>query len=128
VNVAALIGHTALRCNHMKDLLRTASAREISAMREQLRDSLANGALGLSTGLAYASAFNAETDEVMQLAEELTAVGAVYTTHLRSEFEPVLEAMDEAFRIGRHARVPVVISHLKCAGAGNWGRSPELLS
>lgn len=128
VNVAALIGHTALRSNHMKDLLRTASAGEISAMREQLRDSLANGALGLSTGLAYASAFNAETDEVMQLAEELTAVGALYTTHLRSEFEPVLEAMDEAFRIGRHAQVPVVISHLKCAGAGNWGRSPELLS
>ena len=128
VNVAALIGHTALRSNHMKDLLRTASAGEISAMREQLRDSLADGALGLSTGLAYASAFSAETDEVMQLAEELTAVGAVYTTHLRSEFEPVLEAMDEAFRIGRHARVPVVISHLKCAGAGNWGRSPELLS
>ncbi|MCF5707573.1 amidohydrolase family protein [Pseudomonas syringae] len=128
VNVAALIGHTALRSNHMNDLLRTASAREIAAMREQLRDSLAEGALGLSTGLAYASAFNAETDEVMQLAEELTEFGAVYTTHLRSEFEPVLEAMDEAFRIGSHARVPVVISHLKCAGAGNWGRSPQLLA
>jgi N-acyl-D-amino-acid deacylase len=84
--------------------------------------------LGLSTGLAYASAFNAETDEVLQLSEELTAFGAVYTTHLRSEFEPVLEAMDEAFLIGRHARVPVIISHLKCAGAGNWGRSPQLLA
>ncbi|CAM3403673.1 D-aminoacylase [Pseudomonas floridensis] len=128
VNVAALVGHTALRSNHMHDLLRTATAREIQAMREQLRDSLADGALGLSTGLAYASAFNAETDEVKQLAEELTAVGAVYTTHLRSEFEPVLEAMEEAFGIGRHAKVPVIISHLKCAGAGNWGRSPQLLA
>ena len=128
VNVAALIGHTALRSNHMDDLFRTARADEISAMREQLRDSLADGALGLSTGLAYASAFSAETDEVKQLAEELTAFGAVYTTHLRSEFEPVLEAMDEAFAIGRHARSPVVISHMKCAGAGNWGRSPQLLA
>ena len=128
VNVAALIGHTALRSNHMTDLLRTATAEEISAMREQLRDSLEAGALGLSTGLAYASAFCAETDEVKQLAEELTAFGAVYTTHLRSEFEPVLEAMDEAFAIGRHAKAPVVISHLKCAGAGNWGRSPQLLA
>jgi len=128
VNVAALIGHTALRSNHMADLLRTASAEEISAMREQLRDSLQAGALGLSTGLAYASAFSAETDEVKQLAEELTAFGAVYTTHLRSEFEPVLEAMDEAFAIGRHAKAPVVISHLKCAGAGNWGRSPQVLA
>jgi N-acyl-D-glutamate deacylase/N-acyl-D-amino-acid deacylase len=127
VNVAALIGHTALRSNHMQDLFRTASGDEIAAMREQLRDSLQAGALGLSTGLAYASAFSAETDEVLQLAEELTAFGAIYTTHLRSEFEPVLEAMDEAFRIGRHAKAPVVISHLKCAGAGNWGRSPQLL-
>ncbi|MGV8920895.1 MAG: N-acyl-D-amino-acid deacylase family protein [Pseudomonas sp.] len=127
VNVAALVGHTALRSNHMNDLYRTALPAEITAMREQLRDSLEAGALGLSTGLAYASAFSAETDEVLQLAQELTAFGALYTTHLRSEFEPVLEAMDEAFRIGRHARSPVVISHLKCAGAGNWGRSPQLL-
>ncbi|WP_349969495.1 D-aminoacylase [Pseudomonas caspiana] len=128
VNVAALIGHTALRSNHMDDLQRTATPDEISAMREQLRDSLEAGALGLSTGLAYASAFSAETTEVKQLAEELTAFGAVYTTHLRSEFEPVLEAMDEAFDIGRHAKSPVVISHMKCAGAGNWGRSPQLLA
>ena len=128
VNVAALIGHTALRSNHMDDLHRTASADEIAAMRVQLHESLEAGALGLSTGLAYASAFNAETDEVLQLSEELTAFGAVYTTHLRSEFEPVLEAMDEAFLIGRHAKVPVIISHLKCAGAGNWGRSPQLLA
>ncbi|HEX8596194.1 MAG TPA: D-aminoacylase [Pseudomonas sp.] len=128
VNVAALIGHTALRSNHMPDLLRTATAEEITAMRKQLRESLEAGALGLSTGLAYASAYSAETDEVKQLAEELTAFGAVYTTHLRSEFEPVLDAMDEAFAIGRHAKAPVVISHLKCAGAGNWGRSPQLLA
>ena len=128
VNVAALIGHTALRSNHLDDLFRTARPAEISAMRAQLRQSLEDGALGLSTGLAYASAYSAETDEVKQLAEELTAFGAVYTTHLRSEFEPVLEAMDEAFDIGRHARSPVVISHLKCAGAGNWGRSPQLLA
>ncbi len=104
VNVAALIGHTALRSNHMDDLHRSATSDEIAAMRVQLRESLEDGALGLSTGLAYASAFNAETDEVLQLSEELTAFGAVYTTHLRSEFEPVLEAMDEAFLIGRHAQ------------------------
>ena len=128
VNVAALIGHTALRSNHMDDLQRSATPTEIALMRVQLHESLEAGALGLSTGLAYASAFNADTDEVLQLSEELTAFGAVYTTHLRSEFEPVLEAMDEAFLIGRHAKAPVIISHLKCAGAGNWGRSPQLLA
>jgi N-acyl-D-amino-acid deacylase len=82
LNVAALVGHTALRSNHLDDLYRTATADEIAAMREQLRESLEAGALGLSTGLAYASAFSASTDEVMQLTEELTAFGAVYTTHL----------------------------------------------
>ena len=128
INVAALVGHTALRSNHLPDLFRTATADEISAMRGQLRESLEDGALGLSSGLAYASAFCAETDEVLQLAQELTAFGAVYTTHLRSEFEPVLEAMAEAFLIGRAARAPVIVSHLKCAGAGNWGRSPQLLA
>lgn len=85
-------------------------------MRVQLRDALRQGALGLSTGLAYASAFQSTTEEVMALAEELAAGKGVYTTHLRSEFEPILEALDEAFRIGRHGNVPVVVSHHKCAG------------
>ncbi|PLN18057.1 D-aminoacylase, partial [Klebsiella pneumoniae] len=49
-------------------------------------------------------------------------------THLRSEFEPILEALDEAFRIGRHGNVPVVVSHHKCAGAKNWGRTKETLA
>ena len=57
----------------------------------------------------------------------MAEAGAVYTTHLRTEFAAILEAMDEAFRIGRYARVPVVVSHLKCAGVENWGRSIEVL-
>ncbi|PNK90050.1 N-acyl-D-amino-acid deacylase family protein [Serratia odorifera] len=128
VNVATLIGHTTLRNNHMDDLFRSATAAEIAAMRLQLREGLQQGALGLSTGLAYASAFNASTEEVMALAEELAGEQGIYTTHLRSEFEPILEALDEAFRIGRHAKVPVVVSHHKCAGANNWGRTVETLA
>ena len=127
VNVAALVGHTALRSNHMDRLDRTATAAEIAAMRAQLEEALDHGALGLSTGLAYANAFSATTGEVLALAEPLARAGALYATHLRSEFAEILEAMDEAFRIGRHARVPVVISHLKCAGVDNWGRSAEVL-
>lgn len=128
VNVAALVGHTALRSNHLDRLDRTADADEISAMRAQLADSLQHGALGLSSGLAYASAFSADSSEVEQLAVELASFGGIYTTHLRSEFEPVLEAMDEAWRVGRHANSPVIVSHMKCAGKGNWGRSPQLLA
>jgi N-acyl-D-amino-acid deacylase len=127
VNVAALIGHTALRNNQMDRLDRAASAPEIEQMRAQLKEALAHGALGLSSGLAYGSAFAAPTEEVMALAEPLAEAGALYTTHMRTEFDAILDAMDEAYRIGRHARVPVVISHLKCAGPTNWGRSGEVL-
>lgn len=127
VNVATLVGHTALRSNHLDDLQRAATPAEIAAMRAELRDSLAAGALGLSSGLAYASAAAAPTDEVAQLAAELDAVGGLYATHLRSEFAAVHEALDEALAIGRQARAPVVVSHFKCAGVDNWGRAPELL-
>ena len=128
VNVGALVGHTALRNNHMDDLGRAATPAEVAAMRAQLEEALAHGALGLSTGLAYGSANAATTEEVLALAEPLAAAGALYTTHMRTEFDAVLDAMDEAYRVGRHARVPVVISHLKCAGPSNWGRGAELLA
>jgi len=127
VNVAALVGHTALRSNHLDDLQRAATPAEIAAMRLELRESLAAGALGLSSGLAYASAAAAPTAEVAELAAELDAVGGLYATHLRSEFATVHEALDEALDIGRQARAPVVVSHFKCAGVDNWGRAPELL-
>jgi N-acyl-D-amino-acid deacylase len=109
VNVAALIGHTALRNNHMDRLDRTATRAEIEAMRAQLQEALDGGALGLSTGLAYLSARFAATEEVL------------------SETEAILTAMNEAFEIGRIAHVPVIVSHLKCAGIANWGRSSEIL-
>ncbi|CAN7507068.1 D-aminoacylase [Trinickia sp. LjRoot230] len=128
VNVAALVGHTALRNNHMDRLDRAATPAELDAMRAQLEEALTHGALGLSSGLAYASAYAAPTEEVMALAEPLAAAGALYTTHMRSEFDAILEAFDEACRIGRHAHVPVVVSHLKCAGVNNWGRSTEVLA
>ena len=128
VNVAALIGHTALRNNHMDRLDRAATDAEIELMRTQLRESLQEGALGLSSGLAYGSAIASTTDEVKKLAEVLNETGAVYTTHLRTEFDEIISALNEAFDIGAHAKAPVIVSHLKCAGAGNWGRSGEVLT
>ena len=127
VNVAALIGHTALRNNHMDRLDRVATPGEIELMRSQLRESLNEGALGLSSGLAYGSAIASNTDEVKKLAEVLNETGAVYATHLRTEFDEIIAALDEAFEIGEHAKAPIIVSHLKCAGAGNWGRSGEVL-
>ena len=127
VNVGALIGHTALRNNHMDRLDRTATESEIAGMRAQLEEALEGGALGLSSGLAYLSANSATTEEVLRLAEPLAAAGAIYTTHMRTETETILDSMREAFEIGRMNRVPVVVSHLKCAGIANWGRSGEVL-
>jgi len=127
VNVGALVGHTSLRNNHMDRLDRSATEEEIAAMREQLQEALHGGALGLSSGLAYLSANAASTEEVLALAHPLAAAGGVYTTHLRSETEAILAAMSEAFEIGRLSHVPVIISHLKCAGIDNWGRSGEVL-
>ncbi|MGF1700352.1 D-aminoacylase [Photobacterium makurazakiensis] len=127
VNVAALVGHTTLRNNEMDDLLRAATSEEISMMKKQLHLAMEQGALGLSSGLAYASAKQAPVEEVMALVEELAEFDGIYTTHMRTEFEQILEAMEEAFKTGKHGKVPVVISHLKCAGAGNWGRTVEVL-
>ncbi len=127
VNVAALIGHTALRNNHMDRLDRSAGDTEIQRMRAQLQEALDGGALGLSSGLAYLSAHAATTKEVMALAQPLAAAGAVYATHMRTEAEAIIDAMNEAFAIGRMARAPVIVSHLKCAGIANWGRSGEVL-
>lgn len=127
LNVAALVGHTSLRQNHMDRLDRAASDEEIAAMRLQLRAAIAEGALGLSTGLAYASAFAAPEREVLELARDLPA-DRLYATHLRDEFAGILPALDEARAVGRHSGAPVRVSHLKCAGIDNWGRSREVLA
>jgi N-acyl-D-amino-acid deacylase len=116
-----------LRSNHLDRLDREATHIEIEAMRRQLQEGLAAGALGLSTGLAYLSANAATLEEVLALAEPLARAGALYATHMRSESDAIREAIEEALTIGRLAHAPVIISHLKCAGIDNWGRSEEIL-
>ena len=127
-NVAALIGHSTLRVGAMENLDRPASRSEIWAMQEQLVRSLGAGAIGFSTGLDYAPARAAPTEEVMALAGLLKQSGGIHTTHMRNEGDQVIEAMDEAFAIGKAADVPVVISHFKVAGRANFGRSTETLA
>lgn len=128
VNVGTLIGHTTLRNNCVASLLQPASDREIATMRQTLRLALEQGALGLSTGLSYGNAVNASTEEVCALAELLADYQGLYTTHMRTEYDGVIDAMREAFLVGRHGRVPVQISHHKCAGVKNWGRTRETLA
>ncbi|MDN4502847.1 D-aminoacylase [Alteromonadaceae bacterium BrNp21-10] len=126
-NVLALVGHTALRAQVMDDLHQPANQGQITAMQQLLHSAMQQGAKGLSTGLAYHNANASSLDEITQLASVLTKYQGKYTTHLRSEFDDILAALDEAFAVGREAQVDVVISHLKCAGKANWGRSQQVL-
>lgn len=127
INVAALVGHTSLRSQVMDSFDRPAESDEIAAMEALLRQALDEGALGLSSGLAYRNAIHAPTAEMAPLVAAVGHSGGVYTTHLRDEFAGLLEAMDEAFATARKGQVPLVISHLKCAGAGNWGGAGKAL-
>lgn len=128
VNVATLIGHTTLRNNCVTDLLKPATQDNIAHMKQVLASALNDGALGLSTGLSYGNAINSSTEEICELAELLAEHQGIYTTHMRTEYDGIIDAMHEAFHIGRHAKVPVQISHHKCAGAKNWGRTKETLA
>jgi N-acyl-D-amino-acid deacylase len=128
VNAACLVGHSTLRVGAMDRLDRPATLAEIATMRATLARALDDGAIGLSTGLAYAPAKAAPTSEVMSLTEPLREAGAIHTTHMRDEGEHGMESLDETFAIGRHAGVPVVISHHKASGRKNFGRSRESLA
>jgi len=127
LNVAALIGHTTLRFAAMADLTRAANADERAHMASLLDACMAQGAHGMSSGLFYEEAYAAPSDEVTALARVVAKHGGVYATHLRSEMETILEAMREASDCAFDAGVPLVMSHHKCAGPANWGRTRETL-
>lgn len=126
INVAALVGHTSLRAQVMSDLSQAATEQEISDMVKLLRLALSQGAKGLSTGLAYKNAKSAVTAEVAALVAQLKEFDAIYSTHLRTEFDGIIDALDEAFEVAKQSHVPLIISHLKCAGKNNWGRASEV--
>ena len=128
VNIAALVGHSTLRVGAMDELDRKATAPEIDVMRNRLSDALDAGAIGFSTGLWYKTNFAADMDEVVALAEVMADKGGVYTTHMRNEHDAVLDSLQESFETANRAQVPVIISHHKCAGPKNWGRSHETLA
>lgn len=127
VNVAPLVGHTTLRYACMGDLTRPASSAELAAMCALLEECMAEGAIGMSSGLFYAEAMPAPADEVTQLARVVARHGGVYATHMRTEMADILEAMHEASDCAFEAGVPLIISHHKCAGPANWGRTRETL-
>lgn len=127
LNVASLIGHGTLRLAAMGEARRAPTADEMAAMQRLLEGAMDEGALGLSTGLIYAPGLHATTDEIVELASVLARTGGVYASHIRGEGELVFDAVAECIGIGRRARVPSHVSHLKVETAMAWGRAEELL-
>ena len=128
LNAACLVGHTTFRVAAMDRLDRAATPAETAKMRAMAHESLASGAIGISTGTAYPPAAAAPTDELIEVCRPLTEFGGLYVTHMRNEDDRVTDSMEETFAIGRALGVPVVISHHKCVGTRNHGRSPETLA
>jgi N-acyl-D-amino-acid deacylase len=128
VNAAQLVGHATLRAGVMDELDRPASDGEIAAMRKLLADSLSAGAFGFSTGLEYAPAKAAPTEEIIGVAEALAGTGGVYATHTRDYTDHLDAAMEEAFQIGRAARARVILSHHQGDGPRNYGHSHRTLA
>ncbi len=128
VNSVCLVGHSALRHQTMDSFDRPATDAEIAAMAALLRQAMQDGAIGLSTGLFYPPAHAAPTTEVIELSRVLTPFGGVYVTHMRDETDGVADSLAETFAIGRGAGVAVIVSHHKCAGRANHGRSTETLA
>jgi N-acyl-D-aspartate/D-glutamate deacylase len=128
VNVAALVGHGAVRLEVLGRERRAPSEGELAAMRRLVAAALEDGAVGLSTGLIYAPGIHAATEEVVALTTESAARGGLYASHLRGEGRDLFRAVDEAISIGRRAGLPVHVSHLKCESSLVWGRAEELLA
>jgi N-acyl-D-amino-acid deacylase len=128
VNAVCLVGHTTLRAGAMRRLDRPAGAGEMRVMAGRLEEAMEAGAIGLSSGVYYDTARAAPTSELVDLARVVGRFGGLYATHLRDEGDRVIEAMREAFTIGREAGIPVILSHHKVMGRRNYGRSRETLS
>lgn len=125
VNVASLVGHHNLLASVLGGEERSPTLAERAELRSLASRALDDGALGLSTGLIYRPGRSASTEEIAELAGLCGVRGLIYTTHLRSESDRLLQAVDEAIEIGRQARCRVQISHHKAAGKRNWGRTVE---
>jgi N-acyl-D-amino-acid deacylase len=128
VNVAFYVGHGTLREAVMgDDFKRAATVAEVDSMAALLRAEMAAGALGLSTGLEYDPGIYSDRSEVMALAKVTAALGGRYISHIRSEDRTFWEAIDEIIAIGREAKLPVQISHMKLGMIPLWGQADSLL-
>lgn len=128
VNFATLVGHNTVRRDVMGTERRAATDDELAEMQALVDRAMADGAVGLSTGLQYVPGTYAETGEVVALAKAAAARGGIYTSHMRNEGTEIEAAIREAIAIGEGASLPVHISHLKVDAPNRWGASADALA
>jgi N-acyl-D-amino-acid deacylase len=127
INLASYVGATMVRKAVIGGADRPPTAAELERMRALVREAMADGAVGVSTSLEYAPAMYASTEELIALASEAAPFGGIYATHMRSEGDGIVAALEETFRIAREAHIPAEIWHLKVAGKQNWGHMPDVI-
>ncbi len=126
-NVASFVGATTVRVHEIGYADRPPTTEELARMKNLVRIAMEEGALGLGSSLIYAPAFYAKTDELIELAKVAGKHGGIYTSHLRSEGNRFLEALDELITISREAKVPANVYHLKAAGQANWPKLDDAI-
>jgi N-acyl-D-amino-acid deacylase len=126
-NVASFVGATTVRIHEVGYEDRPATDEELERMKALVREAMEEGALGLGSSLIYAPAFYADTEELIELASAAGEFGGMYISHIRSEGNSILPAVDELIAIAREGGVPAEIYHLKAAGRDNWGRLDEVI-
>ena len=131
INFASYVGFGDVRRRVIGEADRAPTVRELTQMASLVTDAMCQGALGLSTGLFYAPQSFAKSDEVVTLARAAAAKGGIYDTHLRDESSYTIglhKAIEEALRIGRDARIPVHIAHIKALGVDVHGQAPAIIA
>jgi N-acyl-D-amino-acid deacylase len=128
INLASYVGATTVREMVIGYEDRAATPSELAQMQGLVRDAMRQGAVGVSSSLEYAPAPYASTEELIALSRAAAEFGGIYATHMRSEQEAIMTALDETIRIGRDAHIPVEIWHLKAGGVNNFGLMPEIVA
>lgn len=128
INLGTYVGAGQVRKKVLGEVNRPPTADELKDMEAYVGDAMSDGAMGISSSLIYAPSNYASTEELIALAKIVSKYGGIYATHMRSEGDDEMKALDEAFRIGREANLPVEIFHLKVSGKQNWGKMAQVIA
>lgn len=126
-NVASFVGATSVRVHELGYENRAPSPDELERMQGLVREAMEEGALGVGSSLIYAPAFYAKTDELISLCQEAAKYNGLYITHMRSEGNKLLEAVDEVVEIASEAGIAAEIYHLKAGGKNNWSKMDQVI-